>query len=255
MDLLRVEFDGKPPTADQLAAVAFAGYGHFTAMQVRGGRVRGLDLHLERLDAANLELFGTPLDGDHVRALIRQAIGDEFPDASVRTMVYGDLPGMPTTVAVTVRPPATPGPTRRLLPVDYRRTVAHIKRTGDFGQAFHGRVAARQGYDDALLIGSDGIVTETAVANVAFFDGETVVWPDAPMLDGITQQLVRPQLRLPARRAAVRREDLAAYPAAFTLNSQGVAAVTAIGDRELPVHDGLMRAVNVAYDAAPWDEI
>ncbi|NUT34868.1 MAG: class IV aminotransferase [Hamadaea sp.] len=255
MDLLRVEIDGKPPTADQLAAVAFGGYGHFTAMQVRGGRVRGLDLHLARLDAANRELFGAPLDGDRVRALIRQAIGGEFPDASVRTMVYGDLPGGPTAIAVTVRPPASPGPTRRLLPVSYQRTVAHIKRTGDFGQAFHGRAAARRGYDDALLIGPDGVVSETAIANVAFFDGQTVLWPDAPMLDGITQQLVRPRLRLPARRDLVRLADLATVAAAFTLNSQGVAAVTLLGDRELPVHEDLMRAVTAAYDAAPWDEI
>jgi hypothetical protein len=32
-------------------------YGHFTAMQVRGRRTRGLALHLRRLEAATKELF------------------------------------------------------------------------------------------------------------------------------------------------------------------------------------------------------
>lgn len=36
----------RPATATDLAPLAFAGYAHFTAMQVRGGGVRGLDLHL-----------------------------------------------------------------------------------------------------------------------------------------------------------------------------------------------------------------
>ena len=68
-----LEYNGASPTADQLRALALNGYGHFTAMQVRGGRVRGLDLHLARLDQATDELFGISLDGALVRDYVRHA--------------------------------------------------------------------------------------------------------------------------------------------------------------------------------------
>ncbi len=61
--ILRTEVDGREATAEQLRFPAFT-YGHFTAMQIRGRKVRGLALHLARLDAANRELFGVGLDGD-----------------------------------------------------------------------------------------------------------------------------------------------------------------------------------------------
>jgi hypothetical protein len=48
-----------------------SGTGHFTAMQIRGGRTRGLALHLHRLESANHEMFGVGFDRDHVRTLIR----------------------------------------------------------------------------------------------------------------------------------------------------------------------------------------
>ena len=54
--------DGQPATAAELAALAFAGHAHFTAMQVRGGRLRGLDLHLQRLRQASLELYAQAFD-------------------------------------------------------------------------------------------------------------------------------------------------------------------------------------------------
>lgn len=58
---MRIEVNGRPATAEALAHPALVNYGHFTAMRVRGGRVRGLDAHLRRLDAATRELFGTGL--------------------------------------------------------------------------------------------------------------------------------------------------------------------------------------------------
>jgi hypothetical protein len=44
-----IQRNGKTATREALAPLAFAGHAHFTAMQVRDGRVRGLDLHLARL--------------------------------------------------------------------------------------------------------------------------------------------------------------------------------------------------------------
>ncbi|WIX75724.1 hypothetical protein QRX50_30085 [Amycolatopsis carbonis] len=57
------ELNGAEPGAVQLARV-LGGYSHFTAMQVRDGRVRGLDLHLTRLASSTRLLFGSELDLD-----------------------------------------------------------------------------------------------------------------------------------------------------------------------------------------------
>lgn len=156
------EFDGHPATEDDLRTAAFFTYGHFTAMQVREGRVRGLRLHLDRLDSANRALFELPLDGGRVRELIRHALrGAGVADGSVR--VHGFLPpgATATTVMVTVRGPARlPAEPKSMMSVPYARAVPHLKRPGEFGQTYYGNLASRAGFDDALLTLPDGSVTE-----------------------------------------------------------------------------------------------
>ncbi len=84
---IRVEVNGSAATADRPQQLALFNYGHFTAMQLRNGRVRGLDLHLNRLDAATRELFGTSLDAGRIRSLISHALAGDR-DASVRVIVF-----------------------------------------------------------------------------------------------------------------------------------------------------------------------
>lgn len=99
----RIEINGVSPTAVLLRAAAHNNYGHFTAMQVRNLRVRGLELHLARLAAANREVFGAALDTGAVRDHIRHALGRDTRDAFVRVYVL-ELQDRPA-VMVTVRPP------------------------------------------------------------------------------------------------------------------------------------------------------
>src|SRR6266567_6744816 len=102
------ELDGRPITVDELVVPVLTGYGHFTAMQVREHRTRGIEFHVARLDAATKELFGVGLDGDRVRGHIRHALGNGTPDASVRVNVFspgsGDAGEPEVSVLVTVRP-------------------------------------------------------------------------------------------------------------------------------------------------------
>ncbi len=236
-------------------------YGHFTAMQVRGGRTRGLDLHLTRLDEANRELFAGPLDGDDVRSLIRHALsGANTADASVRVIVRG------RHILVTLREPFTmpADATQRLKSAEYLRTAAHIKRPGDFGQSYHIDRAEDAGYEDALFISPDGAIAEAGIANIAFLDlagtatGPSVVWPDAPVLPGITMQLVAPRLAeygMPSRTSRVLLSELDRYAGACVTNSRGIAAVTRIDDVDLPQAAEFVKAMHAAYDSVPWDAI
>jgi branched-subunit amino acid aminotransferase/4-amino-4-deoxychorismate lyase len=253
----RVEIDGRAATAGQLRAVALANYGHFTAMQVRDNGVRGLGLHLARLAAATQEVFQAGLDADRVRDHIRHALGADTPDASVRVYVH-ELTGRPS-VMVTVRPPGGMPPSPwKLRAVPYQRSLAHIKHVGDFGQSYYQRLAHRGGYDEALLTGPGGVISEGSITNIGFWDGATVTWPDAPALAGITMQLLDrqlPQAGLTSRRAEVRTGDVGSFAAAFVTNARGIAAVGQIDGEALPDDPGLMAALTQAYQSAGWEAI
>lgn len=68
------QLNGTTAAPDALAALAFAGHAHFTAMQVRDGRVRGLDLHLARLREASNALFGQALPDARMRTFLHAAL-------------------------------------------------------------------------------------------------------------------------------------------------------------------------------------
>ncbi|MFF5566479.1 aminotransferase class IV [Streptomyces sp. NPDC012623] len=248
---LLIEVDERPATEAELGQRVMNTYGHFTALQVRDGRVRGLAKHLARLDGASRELFGAGLDGGRVRSALRHALGD-VRDASARVYAH-ERPGAGgIALMVTVRPPA--GTRERavsLMSVPYLRPVAHLKHLGSFAQLHYGRVAERAGFDDALLTGPGGVVSEGAISNIAFWDGDTVVWPDAPALTGITMALL--ETRLPAAgltsvRRAVTLADLPRYRAAFVTNSLGIVAVSRIDDTVLPGDAALLTTVREVYD-------
>jgi branched-subunit amino acid aminotransferase/4-amino-4-deoxychorismate lyase len=253
----RVEIDGQAADVERLRAMALAGYGHFTAMQVRDRRVRGLALHLDRLDQANREVFGAPLDAERVRAHIRHALGEDTVDASVRVHVQWPEGEDSESVMVIVREAAaTPDGALRLRSVAYQRSVAHIKHLGDFGQSYYLRLVQRDGFDEALLTGTDGTISEGAITNIGFFDGDGIVWPAAPLLHGITMQLLQAASAshgLPSRRGPVRLTDVDTFAGAFVANSRGIAAVQRIDDHVLPVDTRLMTRLTEMYRASAWD--
>jgi branched-subunit amino acid aminotransferase/4-amino-4-deoxychorismate lyase len=257
--LPRVELDGRPPTAERLRALALDGYGHFTAAQVRGHRTRGLALHLARLADGNRALFGAGLDAELVRAHVRHALGQDTPDASVRVIIQRPEADPEPSVTVLVRPPGGMGGGEwRLVSVPYQRSLAHLKHLGDFGQSYYGRQARAAGYDEALLTGPDGVISEGAITNIGFFDGDAIVWPAAAVLPGITMQLLQAglaELGVPMRWAPVRLADLGSFTGAFVTNSRGIAAVARVDGEDLPVDHAAMRRLTELYDAVPWDEL
>jgi branched-subunit amino acid aminotransferase/4-amino-4-deoxychorismate lyase len=259
MSALTTEVNGQPASIGQLRLLAVQSYGHFTAMQVRDRRVRGLDFHLARLSAACVEMFGAEPGADLIRDHVRHAIRDT-PDASVRTMISWPEEDDAATILVTVRPPAelAPGP-HSLQTAPYQRPLPHIKQVGGgFGQDYYGRLARRNGYTGVLLTGLDGVLSEAATANVGFSDGTGVVWPDAPALAGITMQVLEAQLAdagLTSRHTSIRLADLPSFASMFISSSRGVAPVGRVDDVALPVDDAFMKTLAHVYESAPQDLI
>jgi hypothetical protein len=93
----RIELNGDPLGPDAFVA-GMTSYGHFTAMQVRDGRVRGLAYHLERLATSTRLLFGADLDVDLVRSYVRTRISGFIGSSNERvsTMTRTDSAGSPS---------------------------------------------------------------------------------------------------------------------------------------------------------------
>jgi branched-subunit amino acid aminotransferase/4-amino-4-deoxychorismate lyase len=250
---MRIEIDGRPPSVETLWSMASA-FGHFTSMQVRDGRTRGRDFHLRRLGAANQELFGAGLDADRVRELVRHALGDRM-DASVRVYLF-ESDREPATM-VTVKEPAELATPQRLRSVEYQRPDAHLKHLGT-GQGYYSRLARHDGFDDALLTGADGSISESATANVAFLEDDGVVWPEGRFLHGITMQLLErtlPEVGVPSRRAPLRLTDVPSFHGAFVTNARGVALVSGIDSLDLAIDPARVQAVADVYASLRWDPL
>jgi 4-amino-4-deoxychorismate lyase len=259
----RVELNGRPATAEELGRLAFAGYGHFTSMQLRNHRVRGLDLHLERLARDARQLFDRDLDRDRVLGYLRQATGTDAADLSVQVAVVARdeeavAAGRPADLDVIVRtgPPVPPSTAPvRVRTVVHERLLPQVKHLATLDLALHSRQARRAGFDDALFLDRQGFVAEGSIWNLALFDGDGVVWPAAPALLGITMQLVQAGLArrgVPSATRPVHLRDLAGFRSAALLNSivcgQPIVAVDAVRYPEDPDLLALLRA---AYEDAP----
>ncbi|MFI6481884.1 aminotransferase class IV [Nonomuraea sp. NPDC050663] len=235
--------DGRPAEGGDVGLALAARMGHFTALQVRGGRAKGLDLHLARLERATTELYGTRLDTRLVLDSLRLAVTGE--DASVRVHVVDDH-----VIVTTGAPVDADKSPKALKSVNFQRFLPDVKHGGGFPQAHLARQARLDGFDEVLLTTPDGHVIEGAVTNLGCFDGERLVWPDAPMLEGITMRLLN--RKTPHVRRALKPRDLRHFPEVFVCNSWGVSPVGRVDDLPMPSRAG--EAMRL-YDEVPWEEI
>ncbi|MCP2167399.1 aminotransferase class IV family protein [Goodfellowiella coeruleoviolacea] len=258
-----VHRNGQPATAAELAPLAFAGYAHFTAMQVRGGQIRGLDLHLERLRVASVELFGRALPDERVRSYLRAALRDGPADLSLTATAYssaGEFTASGSVVEpeilVRTGPPASgPAGPLALSVVEYERVLPAVKHVGEVAKTYFLRQAVAGGFDDAAFVDRRGRLSEATIWNLAFWDGSAVVWPAAEVLGGITMGILRRQLDrlgVPQRVAEVTPASLSELAGAVVMNSwtPGV-AVHRIGTASLPEAPSFVELLHRAYEAEP----
>jgi len=251
-DDVTIEVNGREAGQAEVSLLEHEGWGHFTAMQVRGGRTRGLDLHLARLEAAHQEVYGRPLGGQEVRNRIRHALGGR-PDASVR--VYGYWAGLIVTVR---KPQDTPDRPHSMMAVQFQRPLARLKHVGSWGQGRSGDAALAAGFDEGLLTDETGRISEGTVTNVGFWRDGTVIWPDAPKLDGITMLLLRRRLAAAGAGQAeepVRVPDLAGFGGMILCNSRGWAPVGRVDDLMISQDETFTGVIEAAFDGCPRDEI
>jgi branched-subunit amino acid aminotransferase/4-amino-4-deoxychorismate lyase len=247
-----VEVNGLQADEGAIALLDHEGWGHFTAMQVRNGCTRGLDLHLARLDTAHREIYGQPLEGELVRGYIRHALGGRL-DASVR--VYGYWAGLIITVRDPQEMPSRP---HSMTAQHFQRPLARLKHVGSWGQGRFHEVARTAGFDEALFVDETGRISEGNITNVGFWRDRRVIWPDAPKLDGITMLVLRRELMacgIPHTDMIVRVQDLASYDGMILCNSRGWAPVDRVDETLIPASGEFTDAISAAYDKCPRDQI
>ena len=262
-----MQIDGRPASAADLGCFVLSNYGAFTSMQVEDGGVRGLDLHLARLDAEAVELFGVAVPEASLRERMRQALDGRSGRFSLRVNLFSDAISLRAPDAVvqprvltTLSPPATPliRPLR-LQTQAYAREVPHLKHAATFGLTRARRLAVQGGFDDALFVDGGGRISEGSIWNIGFVQGDTVVWPEAPMLAGTGQALLQrgiADLGLNSVTRPVHLSDLADFDAAFICNSATPAcAVAAIGDHVFAATPDPIAAIAAAWAAAPVQPI
>lgn len=258
--------DGAPATMDDLTQVALVNYGAYTSFRVEDGGVRGLDLHLSRLEAGAIELFGAPVAESRLRDVMRQAVAGRdsgwlrvslfSPDIGPRTP---DWRGAPSVLIAASPPPAPLADSLRLQVQTYAREAAHLKHVATFGLIRARREARSAGFDDALFADGEGRVSEGSLWNIGFVSGDEVVWPQGPMLAGVAQALVQGGLDaagLTGRTEPVRLADLPRFDGAFICNSATPAcAVAAIGERAYATPPGLIDRLRAAWASNPVQPI
>lgn len=252
-----------PATATELTPLAFAGFAHFTAMQVRGRRIKGLDLHLARLRTASMEFFGRARPDAQLRRLIKTAIDNGPEDQSLTVTVFSpggeftaDSMDVEPDVLVRTGAPSN-GPTGplRLAAVEHERPLPTIKHVGESGKTYYLHQAIRQGFDDAAFVDRQGRLSEATIWNLVFWDGETVIWPKAALLTGTMMGIVQRQLDhfgIPQRHEEISLERLESLSGAAVMNSwtPGI-AVTSIGSTTIAESDSFMKLLRRAYDTEP----
>ncbi|GIE76432.1 hypothetical protein Aph02nite_23820 [Actinoplanes philippinensis] len=263
--MLNIELNGRVPSdiAD-IQRLATGNYGHFTSMQVRDRAVRGLALHLARLSDGNEEFFDYRMgidDEQRLLGLIRHALGNER-DASVRVGFLPPVTGEAAPdILVSVNDPVDDAPTRpRHVRLDhYQRDWPAQKSTATMGSTYAARRARLAGYDDALFVGAGNLVSEGTTWNVAFFDGDRVIWPEAPMLKGVTMVLLQLALSMNGTPWTLRPVDAIELPlltGAAAVNSICPAQPLAdIDGVPFPATDKLVSLLREAWESVPFDDI
>ena len=258
--------NGHPASADDLRALALTNYGHFTSMQVRGGAVQGLDLHLHRLQGATRELFDSDLPAARILDNLRIALDAGGADCSLRLTVFArgfdyrhPAAAVLPDLLVSLSPPADPDkPALQLKSYAYVRPLPHIKHVGTFPLFHYRRLAIQAGSDDALFVTPDGAVSEGSIWNIGFWDGEAVVWPEAPALRGVAEQLLQAGLQgldIPQRRRRVTLVEAKGFKAAFAANASGIQPVLGIDRAVFGRDETLMARLKAALAGQPWQPI
>jgi para-aminobenzoate synthetase component 1 len=240
------------------------GFGFFETLRFQGGRAQYLDRHLERFNSSWRALFGTEIPDLTWDDIILQVAGKNGigqNPAIVKIMAsWGSLENksLNPTLAVTVRPyvPRFAGTEKTgvdlLTYPEPRQTPLASHKTFNYLYYYlAGKWAGDEGADEALILNSDGTVSETNTANILLVKKKMVIRPRSThALPGIMQKVVCEhllELGYEVRDQDVRPEDLLSFDGTILTNSLiGAVPVVQLDHKKLTDPTDLCRILNQA---------
>ncbi len=194
---------------------------------------------------------------------MRTALAAGPDDVSLTAVAYSAAPEFTAgqadaELSVLVRTaPAAYGPEGplSLATVEYERPLASVKHVGEVAKTHFLREARTRRFDDAAFVDRRGRLSEATIWNLAFWDGESVLRPEADVLTGTLMGTVRrrlDRLGVPQRQREITPADLPALRGAVVLNSwiPGV-PVHRVGSVPLPAAPAFVDLLHRAHEVEP----
>lgn len=224
--------------------IVVRGDGCFEALRSYGGRLFGLDDHLDRLAASAAALNIALPSLEKVGRWANRAAAEAW-EGVVRILVSGGPQGAEVYVFATPLPDLPE--TLRLGPVaapwhpgGEEWELAGIKTLSYAPNMAAGRVAQERGFDDALLVSRDGHVLEAPTSSALWAVDGVIETPslDLGILGSITRRTalaLAARLRLPVREGRFPLSRLEEASEAALLSSvKEIVPVTAVGEWTYP---------------------
>ncbi|BBG66565.1 aminodeoxychorismate lyase [Hydrogenimonas sp.] len=157
----------------------------FETIRIHNGSIQHLSYHQARFDSSRAALFPDEAKDIDLASIIHPPTGSGILKCRIR---YG------REVTDIDYSPYIPREIRRLKIVHSSIGYAHkFSDRRELDELFE-----KRGDADEILIVRDGFVTDTSIANIAFFNGRTWVTPKRPLLRGTTRErLIRSGFLVP----------------------------------------------------------
>ena len=185
------------------------------SIKLKDGVIQNLEYHQMRMNRSMDELFPK---GEKINLATVISIPDNFASGIFKVRVlYGN------SVQKIEIEPYTFRTIQSLKVVHHESVDYHLKYTDR--QILQKLFAQRENYDDIIIV-KNGSVTDSFAANLLFFDGETWVTPNSPLLKGTKRQLLIDQGFVFEKK--IRVEDIRSYQKIGLINAM-------IGFEEMPM--------------------
>jgi len=165
----------------------------FETIKIENNQIHNLIWHNQRLNQSRLVLFGEqhPLD-------LKEFIKLPKKKGLYRCRVLYD-----TTIRKVEYIPYQPKSVQRLKIVSSQLDYAH-----KFDDRLELNALSLPSYDD-IIIEKNGLLTDTTIANIAFYDGQSWLTPSTPLLQGTTRERLLSDGFL--TRKEIKKEDIKNY--------------------------------------------
>jgi branched-subunit amino acid aminotransferase/4-amino-4-deoxychorismate lyase len=261
-----MELNGGPVNLKDISSLTLYNYGNCSTMLVTQEGVRGLRLHLDRLNRDSQVLFGTGIDHDNIKHLIKHAVKNVQKPIAVRvTVFYKDFDltkpvsqGKPDILITTRSAPSQTLPALSLKPMIYQRDLPAVKSVAVGSNLYRRHQAQLDGFDDALFVTLNEEISEGPSWNIIFLQGDKVIFPTTSNLPGVSIALLQQALSsqgVPTEARTIRLSEMPTMNGAVAASAvSGFRGVTSIAGKTF-VSDQALEMLQKVYEATPYEEL